>query len=131
MTALTFPDWPVSQDGFRYDRLPRHLARRHGALELTLGLALMASPFVFVFGPAASIAAAAVGTLIVGLALAAATLDERGSIAAHQRSTGVRASASPARASPSPSGEVAAGTTFARRPRADAPFPDHALLTRS
>ena len=85
----------------------------HGALELTLGLALMASPFVFVFGPAASIAAVAVGTLIVGLALAAATLDERGSIAAHHAfDWGAVLGLAGAGILFAIVGEVAAGTTF-------------------
>ena len=102
----------------------------HGALELTLGLALMASPFVFVFGPAADIAAVAVGTLIVGLALAAATLDERGSIAAHHAfDWGAVLGLAGAGILFAIVGEVAAGTTFvAVGPRADAPFPHHPLF---
>jgi hypothetical protein len=55
----------------------------HGALELVVGLALMASPFVLAFGPAATVASLAVGGLIVGLALAAATIENGGSVATH------------------------------------------------
>jgi hypothetical protein len=55
----------------------------HGALELVVGVALMCAAFVLGFGPAATVAAIAVGALIVGLALGAATLDERGSVASH------------------------------------------------
>jgi hypothetical protein len=55
----------------------------HGALELVIGLALVAAAFVLGFGPAATIAAVAVGALIVGLALGAATLEESGSVAGH------------------------------------------------
>jgi hypothetical protein len=55
----------------------------HGALELLVGLALIAAPFVLAFGPAATVAAVAVGALVVGLALGAATLEEGGSVASH------------------------------------------------
>jgi hypothetical protein len=55
----------------------------HGALELVAGLALMGAPFALGFAPAATVAAIAVGALIVGLALGAATLEEGGSIASH------------------------------------------------
>ena len=85
----------------------------HGALELLLGLALMASPFVLTFGPAATIAAVAVGTLIVGLALAAATIEEGGSIAAHHAfDWGAVLGLAGAGILFALVGEVAAGTTF-------------------
>jgi hypothetical protein len=45
----------------------------HAVVELTVGLATMAAPFVFGFGPAGTLAAVVVGVLIVGLALNAAT----------------------------------------------------------
>jgi SPW repeat len=64
---------------FRLISLPAH-----GALELLLGLALMASPFVLGFGTAGTLAAVVVGALVVGLALSAAVSDTEGvDIAAH------------------------------------------------
>jgi hypothetical protein len=85
----------------------------HGALELALGLALMAAPFVLGFGPAATIAAVAVGTLIVGLALAAATMDDGGSVTAHHAfDWGAVLGLAGAGILFAAVGEVAAGTTF-------------------
>ena len=56
----------------------------HGALELVIGLALAVAPFALGFGPAATVAGVAVGTLLMGLALGAATLElDRGSVAGH------------------------------------------------
>ena len=56
----------------------------HGALELVIGLALIAAPFALGFGPTATIAGVAIGALIVGLALSAATLEiDRGSVSGH------------------------------------------------
>ena len=86
----------------------------HGALELTIGLALIAAAFVLGFGPAAIVAAVVVGALIVGLALGAATLDEGGSIAGHHANdwgavTGLAAAAAMLAAV----GEPVAGLTFA------------------
>ena len=49
----------------------------HGALELPLGLAAMALPFVLGLSAAATVIAVVVGAAIVGLALASTT-DERG-----------------------------------------------------
>ncbi len=43
----------------------------HGALELLVGLALLAAPFVLGFGPAGAILAVGIGVLVVGLALGA------------------------------------------------------------
>lgn len=56
----------------------------HAAIEMTGGLALMAAPFVFGFAPAGLLICVLVGTLVVGLALSAAS-PETGSIpvAAH------------------------------------------------
>jgi hypothetical protein len=42
----------------------------HAALELALGLALLAGPFVFGLDPAGLVAACSLGVLLVGLALA-------------------------------------------------------------
>jgi len=61
---------------FRLISLPTH-----AALELALGVALMAAPFVLGFGSAALVVCALVGALIVGLALSAAP--ETGSVSAH------------------------------------------------
>jgi hypothetical protein len=55
----------------------------HGALELVVGVALLVAPFALGFGPAATVASVAVGALVVGLALGAATLDEGGSVSSH------------------------------------------------
>ena len=56
----------------------------HGAMELAVGMALMAAPFVLGFSPAATIVLVLVGALVVGIALEAA-ISETGSIdiAAH------------------------------------------------
>ena len=51
----------------------------HGALELGVGLATMAAPFVLGFGPAGLIAGVLVGALIVGMALSTEP-GERGSM---------------------------------------------------
>jgi hypothetical protein len=61
---------------FRLISLPTH-----AALELALGVALMAAPFVLGFGSAALVVCALVGALIVGLALTATP--EMGSVSAH------------------------------------------------
>ena len=55
---------------FRLISLPAH-----GAVELLLGLALMASPFVLGFGAAGTLLAVLVGALAAGLALSAAVAD--------------------------------------------------------
>ena len=55
---------------FRLISLPAH-----GAVELALGLALMASPFVLGFGSAGTLVAVVVGALVVGLALQASVAD--------------------------------------------------------
>ena len=55
---------------FRLISLPAH-----GALELMVGLALMASPFVLGFSPAATIVVVLVGAVVAGLALGAAASD--------------------------------------------------------
>jgi hypothetical protein len=55
---------------FRLISLPTH-----GAVELTLGVALMAAPFVLGFGAAGTLVGLVVGALIVGLALQAAVAD--------------------------------------------------------
>jgi hypothetical protein len=87
----------------------------HGALELVIGLALIAAPFVLAFGPAATIAGVAIGALVVGLALGAATLEPaRGSVAGHHAYDwgavlGIAASATVFALA----GETAAGVTFA------------------
>jgi hypothetical protein len=86
----------------------------HGALELVIGLALIGAAFVLGFGPAATIAALAVGALVVGLALGAATLEESGSVSGHHASdwgavTGLALSAVLLAAV----GEALAGVTFA------------------
>jgi hypothetical protein len=64
---------------FRLISLPAH-----GAVELLVGLGLMASPFVLGFTAGATLVAVVVGALIAGLALGAA-VSETGSIdiAAH------------------------------------------------
>ena len=43
----------------------------HGAIELLVGLALIAAPFVLGFAPAGMVLAVAFGVLLVGLALSA------------------------------------------------------------
>ncbi|TML25161.1 MAG: hypothetical protein E6G30_10565 [Actinobacteria bacterium] len=63
---------------FRLISLPTH-----AALELALGVALMAAPFVLGFGSAALVVCALVGALIVGLALSAAPEAGSGSVSAH------------------------------------------------
>jgi hypothetical protein len=64
---------------FRLISLPAH-----GAMELLLGLALMASPFVLGFGPAGTLLAVLVGAVAAGLALGAAVADTAAiDIAAH------------------------------------------------
>ncbi|MBA2504730.1 MAG: hypothetical protein H0V29_02160 [Thermoleophilaceae bacterium] len=52
----------------------------HAAVELATGVALMASPFVFAFGPAGMISAIVLGAALVGLALTVADSGERGSL---------------------------------------------------
>ena len=54
----------------------------HGAFQLALGLATMASPFALGFGPAATLVAVVVGAVLTGVALASVT-DEQGHIAVH------------------------------------------------
>ena len=64
---------------FRLISLPAH-----GAVELLIGLALMASPFVLGFGAAGTLLAVAVGAIAAGLALGAAVADTASiDIAAH------------------------------------------------
>jgi hypothetical protein len=60
----------LAMTAFRLISLPVH-----GALELMLGLALMAAPFALGFGAAGTLTAVVVGALIVGLALGAAMAD--------------------------------------------------------
>ena len=56
----------------------------HGALELLVGLALMAAPFVLGFETAGMVSGVAVGALVVGLALGAANAtDDRFDVSAH------------------------------------------------
>jgi hypothetical protein len=59
----------------------------HAALEMFVGLALMAAPFVLGFTPAGTVLGLLIGTLFVGLALAASAPDGAGrhplSIASH------------------------------------------------
>ena len=62
---------------FRLISLPTH-----AALELALGVALMAAPFVLGFGAAGLVVTAGLGAIVVGLALSAAP-DQGGSITAH------------------------------------------------
>ena len=50
----------------------------HGALEMLTGLFTMAAPFLFGFGPAATVIAVLVGAVTVGLALAAASAEPAG-----------------------------------------------------
>jgi SPW repeat len=52
---------------FRLISLPTH-----GAVELLVGIALMASPFVLGFAPGATLVSVVVGALVTGLALGAA-----------------------------------------------------------
>ena len=64
---------------FRLISLPAH-----GALELALGLMLMAAPFVLGFGAAGTLVGVVVGAIVVGLALGAAVADSGSiDIAAH------------------------------------------------
>ena len=64
---------------FRLISLPAH-----GAMELLVGLALMASPFVLGFSAAAIVMAVLVGAIVSGLALSAAVADTGAiDIAAH------------------------------------------------
>lgn len=57
----------------------------HSAIEIALGAAVMASPFVFGFGPAGLVTAVVIGALLVGLGLSSSGDGGRGSIpvAAH------------------------------------------------
>lgn len=57
----------------------------HGALELLVGLALMAAPFLLGFETAGMVSGVAIGALVVGLAFGAAnaTTDGRFDVAAH------------------------------------------------
>ena len=55
---------------FRLISLPAH-----GAMELMIGLALMAAPFAFGFSAAAVVFAVALGAVVTGLALNAAVAD--------------------------------------------------------
>ena len=87
----------------------------HGALELVIGLALAGSAFALGFGAAGTVAAVAIGALVVGLALAAATIEDGGgSVANHHASdwgvvTGLAAAAVVLAAI----GEETAGAAFA------------------
>jgi hypothetical protein len=64
---------------FRLISLPTH-----ALLELAGGIAVMAAPFVFGFGPAGLVAGVLVGALIAGLALTAASPEGGGlTVAAH------------------------------------------------
>ena len=59
----------------------------HGALELVIGLAIAGSAFALGFGVAGTIAAVVIGALVIGLALAAATIEDGGgSVANHHAS---------------------------------------------
>jgi hypothetical protein len=50
--------------------MPRRLSLpEHGAVELLVGIALIAAPFVLGFGPAGLLAGIAAGVVVVGLAL--------------------------------------------------------------
>lgn len=57
----------------------------HGAIELAIGLALMAAPFALPVSSAATVTAVLIGAVIVGLALAGSESEGRGTIpvAAH------------------------------------------------
>ncbi|HEY3190495.1 MAG TPA: hypothetical protein VGJ70_23590 [Solirubrobacteraceae bacterium] len=56
----------------------------HGALELLIGVALLAAPFTLGFGAAGTLIAVVVGALTIGMALSAAVADiEAIDIAAH------------------------------------------------
>ena len=50
----------------------------HGALEMLTGMFTMAAPFLFGFGPAATVIAVLVGAVMVGIALAAASAEPAG-----------------------------------------------------
>jgi hypothetical protein len=60
----------VAMTVFRLFSLPFH-----GALELAIGLATMAAPFVLGFGGAGTVVGVVVGSLVVGLALSAAAAE--------------------------------------------------------
>jgi hypothetical protein len=67
---------------FRLISLPAH-----GAMELLVGVLLMAAPFVLAFSPAATVVVVLVGALVAGLALGAAASDTGAiDIAAHYAS---------------------------------------------
>ena len=85
----------------------------HGALELTLGLALMASPFVFVSGPPPASRPWPSARSSWDSPWRPPTLDERGSIAAHHAfDWGAVLGLAGAGIPFAIVGEVAAGTTF-------------------
>lgn len=52
----------------------------HSAIELGLGTAVMAAPFVLGFGPAGLVTAVLIGAVVVGLALAGSGDEGRGTI---------------------------------------------------
>jgi hypothetical protein len=55
----------------------------HGAFELLLGFALMGAPFALSFGATATVAALALGAVIVGLALGVSSDEHQLSLATH------------------------------------------------
>jgi hypothetical protein len=55
----------------------------HAALEMLLGLAIMAAPFLLGLGPGAAIVGVVLGTLLVGLALSLTVDDGALSVGAH------------------------------------------------
>jgi hypothetical protein len=87
----------------------------HGALELVIGLSLAGSAFAFGFGTAGTVAAVAIGALVVGMALAAATIEDgRGSVANHHASDwGVVTGLAAAAVLLAAVGEETAGAAFA------------------
>jgi hypothetical protein len=87
----------------------------HGALELVIGLAIAGSAFALGFGVAGTVAAMAIGALVVGLALAAATIEDGGgSVANHHASDwGVVTGLAAAAVLLAALGEETAGAAFA------------------
>jgi hypothetical protein len=69
----------VSMTALRLISLPTH-----AVLELTLGVLVMAAPFVLGVGPAGLVVSVALGALVVGLALSASAADgNRSGVTAH------------------------------------------------
>ena len=64
--------------GFRLLSLPMH-----GAIEMALGTALMASPLLLAYGPAGAVLAISLGALVVGLALSASAEGDALPVSAH------------------------------------------------